>query len=174
MKKRAIVIIAVALLSTGALSGRIEHYSVRHDDILSEKRYTRFSVFGITVYRAVTSEQVGFIEEYKNLFGSEPDPKHLRVDPADFSKGLFYRTYRYYGVGFESRQRREITRQIYSLYGSGRPKNETKHSLSMLDGLIPTDSPTKELDFEALDTLRKSIGLSPVTNLQQADVRDSN
>lgn len=161
MKTRSIVIIAIVLLlSTGALSGRIEHYSVRHDDILSEKRYTRLCIFGITVYRAVISEQVGFIEEYKNLFGSEPNPKHLRVDPADFSKGLFFRTYRSYGVGFESRQRREIIRQIYNLHGSGRPKNETKHSLSILNGLISPDSPTKELDFEALNTLRKSIGLS--------------
>jgi hypothetical protein len=161
MKKRMIAAGFVVLLGVGALSGRIEHYSIRHEDILSVKRHVRLRIFGITFFQSTISEQAGFIEEYKDLFGSEPDPRHLKAYPPDFTKGIGFRAYRSFGVAFEIKQRQEIIRRIYELYKSGRPKAETRQSLGVVNSLLPPDSPPNQLDIEGIDALRTSIGLTP-------------
>jgi hypothetical protein len=164
MARRRITIVAgvVVLLGVAMLTGRTEHYSVRHEDTLSVKRYARLRVLGIPVFRSTVSEQAGFIKEYKDLFGSEPDPKYLKAYPPDFIKGIGFRAYRSFGVRFESKQRREIVRRIYDLYRAGRSKAETKQSLGVVDSLLPPDSLSSELNFEGIDALRTSIGLTPI------------
>lgn len=161
MKKRIIAGGVVVLLG-GLLSGRVEHYSVRHEDILSVARYARLRVFGIPVFRSTVSVDSGFAKEYKDLFGIDPNSRHLRVFPPDFINSIGLRIYRSCGVSFESMQRREIVGRIYDLYRSGRSRAETKQSLSVINSLLPPDSTRGEWDLNRIDALRTSIGLSPI------------
>ena len=73
--------------------------------------------------------------------------------------------YSCYGFGMEFRERRALLEAVYQRYRVASNQSEAAAQLQMIDALLPAPITSRQnMDFAAIDALRKQLGLKPHLN----------
>ncbi|MGI8604299.1 MAG: hypothetical protein ACR2OZ_15085 [Verrucomicrobiales bacterium] len=165
MRRIRIIAFVIAGLLLATVTYQQENSSRYHFDTLREERRLTTRILGIPIASRQLAPEDPYPGLYLQITGKTPDPKRWRQMPPDYTRSLWSSMYRCYGFGFEFQERRQLLAAVYQRFRSVGSQAEAASQLRRIDELVPAPTQSrKELDFEAVDALRKELGLKSYLN----------